>query len=133
MEEQHRDDPLGQFAANLLVEVQADQAILQNLADRIGAGSSLKEVTAWLGEKLSRFKLRQGTGDLFGTFEALEFLELGIHGKWALWQALASVATTDIRLQSLDYKRLSLRAVGQRDAVEERRREIARGALQGRE
>jgi hypothetical protein len=29
----------------------------------------------------------------------LEFLELGIHGKWALWRALGTVAETDPQLK----------------------------------
>src|SRR5271170_1664203 len=81
LEEQRRGQPLGRFAADLLVEIAADQAVVQRLADKIGTGSNrAKELTAWLGEKLSRFKLRHDSDDLLGTFEALEFLELGIHG-----------------------------------------------------
>jgi len=64
-----------------------------------------------------------------GTFEALEFLELGIHGKWALWRALATVAVSDTRLRGLDYEQLAARAEAQRASVEERRLEIARTVL----
>jgi len=102
---------------------------LQELADRAGAGSSdLKEFAAWLSEKVTRLKLRHG-GDGLGTFEALEFLELGIHGKWALWRALATVAASDTRLRGLDYEQLAARAEAQRASVEERRLEIARAVL----
>jgi hypothetical protein len=87
LEEQRRGEPLGKFAAEMVIEIAADQAVLRRLADNIGTGSNrAKELTAWLGEKLSRFKLRHDTDDLLGTFEALEFLELGIYGKWALWR-----------------------------------------------
>ena len=93
--DQHEREPLGRFASGLLAEIEADRHVLQELADRAGAGSSdLKEFAAWLSEKVTRLKLRHG-GDGLGTFEALEFLELGIHGKWALWRALATVAATD--------------------------------------
>lgn len=34
-------------------------------------------------------------------FEALEFLVLGIHGKWAMWRALSVVAADDSRLDGL--------------------------------
>jgi len=81
MRDQHKGEELGQFAAELLIDINADQKILQQLADRAGAGSSaLKEVTAWLGEKITRLKLRHEAGDSLGVFEALEFLS-GDSGK----------------------------------------------------
>jgi hypothetical protein len=99
MRRQHMDEPLGRFAARLLVEIEADRAVLRELAERTGVGSSgLKELAAWLGEKVSRIKLRDHEAGDFGTSQALEFLELGIHGKWALRRALAVVAATDARL-----------------------------------
>jgi hypothetical protein len=127
--DQHEREPLGRFASGLLAEIEADRHVLQELADRAGAGSSdLKEFAAWLSEKVTRLKLRHG-GDGLGTFEALEFLELGIHGKWALWRALATVAASDTRLRGLDYEQLAARAEAQRASVEERRLEIARAVL----
>jgi hypothetical protein len=59
----------------------------------------------------------------------LEFLELGIHGKWALWRALGAVAPNDPRLQGNDFEHLAERARTQRGQVEERRLEAARSAL----
>lgn len=129
LRDQHPNEPLGKFASSLLVEVQGDRETLRGLAERIGAGASeLKEFTAWLSEKVSRLKLRHG-GNGLGTLEALEFLELGIHGKWALWRALAVVATSDSRLQGVDFQALSARAEAQRSLVEERRLEVARAVL----
>jgi hypothetical protein len=129
LREAHGGERLGQFAAGLLVEIEADRDALKGLAERVGSGSSgLKELTAWLGEKISRLKLRHGEDGL-GTFEALEFLELGIHGKWALWRALGAVASTDGRLQGLDYDHLAARAQKQESRVEEQRMELAGEAL----
>jgi hypothetical protein len=128
--EQHISDPLGQFASNLLIEIEADRDVLRGLAERAGTGSnSVKELTAWLGEKVSRLKLRQSSPDNLGTLEALEFLELGIHGKWALWRALDAVADDDSRLRGTDFEGLSARAESQYEKVEERRLEAARTAL----
>jgi hypothetical protein len=76
MRDHHAEDPLGQFAAQLLREIEADRDV--------GA----------LTEKASRLKLKHGEGSGLGTFEALAFLVIGIHGKWALWRAL-SVAGSD--------------------------------------
>jgi hypothetical protein len=129
LHEQHSSDQLGQFAAELLVEIKADREVLENLAERVGAGSSLvKELTAWFGEKITRLKLKRDESVL-GTFEALEFLELGIHGKWALWRALATVAPYDPRFEGTDFEHLAVRAEMQRTQVEERRLKLARPAL----
>ena len=46
-----------------------------------GTPGGVKEWGAWLAEKVSRFKLKHGSADGLGTFEALEFLVIGIHGK----------------------------------------------------
>jgi hypothetical protein len=130
MRDQHVGEPLGQFAAGLLIEIKADRDLLRDLAERTGIGSSaLKELTAWLGEKVSRVKLSSRDAASFGTFEALEFLGLGIHGKLALWRALAVVAETDARVQSTDYARLVTRAETQEAQVEQQRLQVARTAF----
>ena len=129
LRDQHERDPLGRFASGLLAEIEQDRETLKQLADRTGAGSSeIKELTAWLSEKVTRLKLRHGDDGL-GTFEALEFLELGIHGKWALWRALGVVASSDTRLRGIDFEHLAARAEAQRNSVEERRLETAREVL----
>src|SRR5205085_1176739 len=87
---------------------------------------------AWVADKFGRLKMRRDQGDGLGTFEALEFLELGIHGKWALWRALAAVSDEDDRLKGVDYAHLTSRAEAQRNTVEERRLDIARAALLGK-
>ena len=96
-------EPLGQFADQMLVEVEADREVLARLTERAGGtAGGMKEWGAWLAEKVSRLKLKHGSADGLGTFEALEFLVIGIHGKWALWRALAEVASFDKRLQGVD-------------------------------
>jgi hypothetical protein len=130
MRDQHVGEELGQFAAGVLVEIEADREVLRQIADRAGAGSSmLKELTAWFGEKVSRLKLRHDAGNGLGIFEALEFLELGIRGKLALWRALAAVAAADPRLLGINFERLIARAEMQHVKVEKRRLEVARTAL----
>jgi hypothetical protein len=130
LRDQHAGEPLGQFAVGLLVEVEADRAALQGLAERVGAGpSGLKEATAWLGEKVSRWKLRRRAAGGLGTFEMLEALALGILGKLALWRALAAVVATDARSRGVDFDHLAARAQAQHARVEERRMEAARTAL----
>jgi hypothetical protein len=82
---QYGEQPLGEFAHNILNEVEADRDTLKELAQRLGSGSStVKETAAWVAEKFSRLKLSHDPAKGIGTFEALEFLVLGIHGKLLL-------------------------------------------------
>ena len=114
----------------LLVEIEADCDVLAKLIERRGAVSGgVKEWGAWLAEKVSRLKLKQSSPESLGTFEALEFLVLGIHGKWVLWRALNAVAASDSRLASVDFDRIATRAESQRDRVDERRLASARSVL----
>jgi len=83
----YQGQELGQFAAWLVKEIEADREVLQGLAERVSGGSSkLKELTTWLGDKVSRLNLGHGANNGLGLFEALEFLEIGIHGKLELWR-----------------------------------------------
>jgi hypothetical protein len=130
LQEQHRNEPLGQFASDLKIEIESDRKSLQEITDQVDSGAPhLKEAVAWLGEKISRFKLRHATPVEFGTFEALEILALGIQGKLQLWQALAVIAPDDQRLRGADFEALIARAQVQHAAVEERRLQAARAAF----
>ena len=121
MRDKHPGDPLGDFAASILSEVDTDRTTLKSLADRIGTGSSqIKEFSAWLSEKVSRIKLNSEMHSL-GTFEALEFLALGILGKLALWDGLKVLQPFDARLQGMNFEHLATRARRQHEQVEERR------------
>ncbi len=130
MRKEHAGEPLGQFAERLKVEVEADRDVLQALAERVGAGTNaFKNLAAWMSEKVSRVKLGGQNEGSLKTFEALEFLMLGIHGKWALWRALAAAAATDTRLQGTDFLHLVARAGLQEVQVEHWRLEAARAAF----
>jgi hypothetical protein len=119
LRDQHAGQRLGDAAAGMLGEIEEDRSILQGIIGRVGNGvPMMKEASAWIGEKLSELKLRQGA---FGTFEAMEALALGILGKVALWRALATLADTDSRLSGVDFNQLAARAEGQHSRAEERR------------
>jgi hypothetical protein len=108
-------------------EIEEDRDVLRGLAERAGVGSSvLKEMSAWMTEKVSRLKLSDHGATNIGTFESLEFLVLGIHGKLALWHALAVIAETDVRLRATDFARLASRAETQEAQVERWRLDVAR-------
>jgi hypothetical protein len=91
----------------------------------VPSGSTVKELAGWLCEKVSRLKLRHDDNDGLGLFEALEFLEAGIHGKSELWRALAAAGPTDPRLRGINFEHLTNRAEKQRAEVESRRLQIA--------
>ncbi|HWC03599.1 MAG TPA: hypothetical protein VHF87_12645 [Methylomirabilota bacterium] len=130
LRDEHAGTALGQFASEILVEVERDRAVLDDLIERVGGGGSvLKDTTAWLGAKLSRFKLGRELSEDLGTLEALEIVALGILGKKALWNALETIAVTDIRLNGVDLAHLTERARIQHVRVEGRRLEAARLAL----
>src|SRR4051812_479965 len=122
MRDHFAGEALGGFSAEMLAEVEADREVLATLTERAGGtAGGMKEWGAWLSEKVSRLKLRHGSADGLGTFEALEFLVIGIHGKRALWLAMKEVATFDARLQGLDFSELIGRAENQHERVEKRR------------
>ncbi len=130
LRDRHAGESLGQFSAAMLVEVEADTAILKDLAERIGSThSGLKAASGWIAEKVSRLKLKHDGAHGLGTFQALEFLAVGIQGKLALWRALSEVSPGDPRLQHLDLDHLAERAEIQHSRMEERRLEAARIAL----
>jgi hypothetical protein len=130
MRERQKDQPLGDFVAYLLAEVQVDRDTLQRLAEKVGSGSNvLKELSGWIGEKVTRLKLGQSSGEDFGTFEALEFLALGVRGKMGLWEALDVASALDARLRGYDFKQLAARAQSQYEKVEQQRLEAAKTAL----
>jgi hypothetical protein len=130
MRDHQKDEPLGDFAANLLAEVQADRDTLQRLAEKAGGGSNvIKEFTGWLGEKATRLKVAPDSADPFATFEALEFLALGVRGKLGMWQALDVAAANDRRLSGYEFKPLAARAETQYQQVEQQRMQVAKIAL----
>ena len=115
----------------ILKEIRKDQAVLQDLIERLGSKENrLKKAGAWLAEKAGRVKLG-GTGEPgeLARLELLETLAMGIHGKRALWRALRVVALRYPVLQGVDLDLLERRAVEQHDRVEEWRLEAAREVL----
>ena len=133
MGDQQKDEQLRDFAVYLLAEVQVDRDKLRDLAEKVGSGSSnLKEFAGWLSEKATRLKLGQGSGEDFGTFEALEFLALGVRGKMGMWQALDVVEASDTRLAGYDFKQLAASADSQYQKVEQQRLRFARLAFRRR-
>jgi hypothetical protein len=84
----------------------------------------------WIGEKLGRLKPNaqlRGYSPLSPLVE-LEGLLMGIHGKLAMWRALAEVAQ-DLGLDRARFEALSARAERQQADVERHRLDVGRRAL----
>jgi hypothetical protein len=119
MKEQKGAAQLSVFAADILAEVTKDRDTLQKIIDRVGEShTDLKEASAWMAEKASRFKLSHD-----------ERLALGILGKLSLWVALSVVAEFDDRVRGENYNALAARAREQHDRVEALRLRVARSAF----
>jgi hypothetical protein len=126
MEEKHRGHETGQFAAQMLKEIQPDKETLEQIIKRVGNQSiDLMEAVGWLGEKASRLKLNHGGPAGAGVFEAIELLSLGVLGKLAMWRALDVIASEDERLTGVDYEQLAQRARDQHAKVEQFRLHLA--------
>jgi len=130
LQKNHQSDHIGPFAGRLLVDVRADYETLKDIAGRVNAGSNaMKEVLSRLSEKIARLKLGDNGAIAFETFESLEFLVLGIHGKLALWRALEATSANDVRLRNVDYSLLVERAQQQEAVVEAARIDLAKKVL----
>ena len=122
--------PLGKFAAELLLKIEQDRDVLQKVSESVGARSNLaKETAAWLGEKVSQLKLRLDGNSELGIFESLEMLSLGILGKRALWRALETIAAAHPELRGIDFASLAAQAEDQYSEVEKRRLAAAQAAF----
>ena len=64
-----------------------------------------------------------------GMFEALEMLAIGIQGKRLLWMVLYEISTWFPEWDGVDFRRLELEAIEQRDGVDAWRIEAAADAL----
>jgi hypothetical protein len=127
LQKNHANADLGEFAARLHQEISADKQTLHEIAVHFGPVSDpVKDMAAWLSEKVSRIKLNHSGSASLATFEALEFLRLGINGKTALWQALAQVAPQFRLLSGIDFAHLQERARRQGEEVERYRLEFAK-------
>lgn len=126
----HAGTPVGEYAAQQSIEVNADVQVLKNLIESVGgSGYALKEAAGWIAAKVSRVKLAHSGGDLFSTFEALEVLSTGILGKRGLWRALAMITEDVAALQKLDLDHLVKRADSQFASTESLRLQLALDVL----
>ena len=118
------------FFQDMLREIEEDHRTLMSLVRRLNGGPSMvKIMLASVAERFARLKLRTSPERAAGsTFEVLEALSIGIHGKLAMWDALA-LFPNDERFAGLDLRRLRERAIAQLQRVEQQRLACAPSAL----
>jgi hypothetical protein len=124
---------LGRTLAEVEAEIEADQATLRRLMERLDvAESKVKPAGAWLAEKLGRLKLNgqlRGYSPLSRVVE-LEGLCAGVTGKMLLWRAMER--TFGSSLSGFDFAALAERADSQRRRLEAHRLDAAEQAFSAR-
>jgi hypothetical protein len=125
----HSEDRFAKIFRDWRDEIQADQATLRNLIQKLGGEeSAMRKAGAWVAEKFSRIKVGD-VDDSAGLLQALEALALGITGKRLLWRSLGAIAPNFAALQGTDFGELEKRAHEQFECVETLRLEMAREAF----
>ena len=124
----HQSDRFSDELQTLLREIEEDRDELRRIAKARGIEpGGMKEGVARFMEKLSRPKLVGDAEDVFSSFEACETIALGVLGKKALWDVLATTMATPG--SETDFERLKRRAVAQHAVVEKLRLDLAAIAL----
>ena len=120
--QEHREDPLGAFFAELGADVRADREVVVSLARAVqGHAAPMRRTAGRLAEKFSRIKPGTTRTSPLALFESLELLSLGILGKAALWIALSTVIDAIPQVSGLDLDHLERRAADQHARVEHQR------------
>ena len=126
--------PLGEYLREFMSQLVEEQGVIEKLLDSIEAQPDrLKQMAAWIAEKVGRLKLNgqvTGYSDLSRLLE-LEGLCIGVEGKLSLWRSLQHISGHDPRLAVLDLDGLLERGETQRKTLEMHRREAAGVALVG--
>lgn len=120
--------------AGLRAEIAADQQTLEDILHQVGGHTSpVRSFAGWLAEKAGQLKLLFDDPERgkLGRLQALEVLQLGIHGKQGLWSALRAVQPQVPALHGLDFARLETRADAQHAQVQALRIDSARRVLTG--
>ncbi len=128
----NRGSDYGAFLDELADELDEDrQALLAIMAELDIGVDRIKLVAGWGAEKLGRLKLN---GRLLGysplsRLVEFELLELGVHGKLALWRSLGQLKLERLRSSDLDLGARTARAERQVEQLEKHRLRAAVEAL----
>lgn len=102
-------------------KVEADRSLLEDLLVRIGQNPSVfLKVAGAIAARIGGIKLmwEQIEPGKLGLFEALEILALGVQGKCLLWVALREISPWFPEWHDIDFVKLEVQAIQQRDNIE---------------
>jgi hypothetical protein len=132
IEAAHGVGSIGDITRRIRAEIVGERNVLTGLLEQLGASASVpRRVAGWMAEKAMELKLiadDPGNGAL-RLFEAVEAIELGVHGKLGLWKALAANAQRIPLLATIEYEPLIKQAEEQEQLLEMLRLEASRAAF----
>jgi hypothetical protein len=112
----NEDTEFGDVLARIAREIHEDRETLRTLMRALGISEdAFKKTAAWTAEKLGRFKPNGrlvGYSPLSRLIE-LEGLALGVAGKRAMWQSLATTLVEEPRAANVEFEALAHRAEAQ--------------------
>lgn len=128
----HQDKPFGAELQRIAEQISEDKRSLELLLEQLDiTPSTLKELTGWVGEKLSKLKLATGaeSSTHVRRLLSIETLCIGVNGKRMLWRNLKEVEGIHPALKAAGLDGLRERAESQLESLERIRLEIARNVL----
>jgi hypothetical protein len=132
IEAEHGVGRIAEITSRIRREIEGERTVLTKLLAELDASTSVpRRVAGWMSEKALELKLiadDPGNGAL-RLFEAVEAIELGVHGKLGLWKALAANAQEIPLLRTIDYEPLIKQAEEQEALLEILRLEASRAAF----
>jgi hypothetical protein len=132
IEAAHGVGRIADITSRIRREIEGEREVLAQLLERLAESSSLpRRVAGWMSEKALALKLiadDPGNGAL-RLFEAVEAIELGVHGKRGLWKALEANAGQVPELATVAYAPLITQAEEQEVLLEILRLEASKAAF----
>jgi hypothetical protein len=132
LESTHGSGAIGDAVRRLRTEIIGERGVLKQLLEQLDGSTSVpRRVIGWLSEKALELKLIADDpgGGALRLFEALETLELGVHGKLGLWKALQANVDAVPILATVEYVPLIRQAEAQETLLESLRLDAARSAF----
>lgn len=124
IEASYPESPAAAVVSAILPELLMERDVLRQLLEQLDSSpSNARRALGWLSEKLMDLKLRMDDPELGGLrlLESLEVLLIGISGKIALWNALASAKSVQPLLAAVDFEELLRMAHSQHARVDAQR------------